>query len=109
LGSESSASFEPVASNDALAAKAFCGENHEQAEAFTSDRPLRVLHGEMGGVVLGLRQMATKRRLGGHKRKDAMIVCKYFENNAECIRYNEYLAAGYPIATGVIVKGARTI
>jgi len=53
--------------------------------------------------------MATKRRLGGHKRKDAMIVCKYFENNAECIRYNEYLAAGYPIATGVIVKGARTI
>ena len=32
-------------------------------------------------------------------------VCRYFENNQHRMKYNEYLAAGYPIATGVIEHG----
>ena len=34
-------------------------------------------------------------------------VCTYLENNAERMRYHEYLQAGYPIATGVIEGACR--
>ena len=34
-------------------------------------------------------------------------VCNYLENNAERMRYHEYLQAGYPIATGVIEGACR--
>jgi hypothetical protein len=89
------------------AAKVFCGENWEQAEAFTRDRLLRILQGEVQGVVFGLRQMISKRGLRGQKREEVMKVCSYFENNAHRMRYDEYLAAGYPIATGVIEGACR--
>ena len=36
-------------------------------------------------------------------------VCNYFENNASRMRYDEYLAADYPIATGVIEGACRHV
>jgi hypothetical protein len=90
-----------------LAAKAFTGTNWEQAEAFARDRLLRILQGQVNGVVLGLRQMATKRNLRGQRLKDVTTACNYLENNAERMRYDEYLAAGYPIASGVIEGACR--
>ena len=41
--------------------------------------------------------------------KTIATVCGYFENNAERMRYDEYLAAGYPIATGVIEGACRHV
>lgn len=90
-----------------LAAKAFCGVNWEQSEAFARDRLLRILQGKVHEVVFGLRQMATKRRLRGKRLKDVMTVCRYFKHNAKRMRYDEFLAAGYPIATGVIEGACR--
>jgi hypothetical protein len=90
-----------------LAAKAFCGVNWEQAEAFARDRLLRILQGEVQGVVLGLRQMATKRGLRGQRLRDVTTACNYLDNNAGRMRYDEYLAAGYPIASGVIEGACR--
>jgi hypothetical protein len=90
-----------------LAAKAFCGANREQAEAFARDRLLRILQGDVSGVVFGLRQMATKRRLRSQTLKDVTTACHYLENNAERMRYDEYLAEGYPIASGVIEGACR--
>ena len=34
-------------------------------------------------------------------------MCGYFEKHAHRMRYDEYLAAGYPIATGVIEGACR--
>ena len=90
-----------------LAAKAFCGANKEQAEAFAYYRLLRILQGDVSGVVLGMRQMATRRRLRGQRLKDLATACNYLENNAERMRYDEYLAEGYPIASGVIEGACR--
>ena len=36
-------------------------------------------------------------------------VCNYLANNAERMRYHEYLQAGYPIASGVIEGACRHI
>ena len=57
---------------------------------------------EVSGVIRGLRHMATQRNLRGTARKNVQTAATYFEKNAHRMRYDEYLAAGYPIATGVI-------
>lgn len=90
-----------------LAAKAFCGSDREQAEAFARGRLLRILRGDVYGVVFGLRQMATKRRLRGQQLTDVTTACNYMGKNAERMHYDEYLAAGYPIASGVIEGACR--
>ena len=51
--------------------------------------------------------MATEHGLRGQKLKDVKKACNYLENNLERMRYDEYLAAGYPIASGVIEGACR--
>jgi hypothetical protein len=88
------------------AAKVF--HNHqEHREAFAHERLLRILRGDVLGVVMGLRRMATQRGLRGAQLKEITTVCNYFVNNAARMRYQEYLQAGYPIATGVIEGACR--
>lgn len=79
----------------------------EHQEAFARDRLLRILQGDVRGVVSGLRQMASKRELAGTRRKEITTVCRYLENNADRMHYDEYLRAGYPISTGVIEGACR--
>lgn len=88
------------------AAGAFQSDS-EQREAFVRDRLLRILQGDVRGVITGLRQMATKHRLTGQKRREVTVVCGYFENNVRRMRYHKYLREGYPIATGVIEGACR--
>lgn len=84
-------------------------QHREQQEAFVEDRLLRILQGDVTGVVTGMRRMATQRGLKGEQRKEIRTVCNYLENNAERMRYDEYLRAGYPIASGVIEGACRHI
>ena len=88
------------------AAKAFHSVS-EYCGAFARDRLLRILQGDVRGVMTGMRQMATKRGLTGKKLQEIATVCGYFENNVHRMRYNEYLREGYPIATGVIEGACR--
>ena len=88
------------------AAGLFCSDE-DTRKAFTRDRLLRILRGEVLGVVRGLRQMGTTRKLKGDPLKDLNRICRYFENNACRMRYDEYLRRGYPIASGVIEGACR--
>lgn len=88
------------------AAKVFHA-HEEQREVFTRERLLRILQGQVRSVITGLRQMASRRGLTGKERKDIATVCNYFAKNASRMRYDEYLRAGYPIATGVIEGACR--
>jgi hypothetical protein len=81
----------------------------EHREAFAQDRLLRILQGEVRGVVKGLRRMATERGLRGVELKEIQTVCNYFARNAHRMRYDEYLRAGYPIASGVIEGACRHV
>jgi hypothetical protein len=90
------------------AAKAFYSHREHQ-EAFVQDRLLRILEGDVAGVITGMRRMATQRNLTGQQRKQITTASNYFEKNAERMRYDEYLQAGYPIASGVIEGACRHI
>ena len=58
-------------------------------------------------MVGGLRQMGTKHELKGAKLKKLDAICNYLQRNRFRMRYDEYLAAGYPIASGVIEGACR--
>jgi hypothetical protein len=89
------------------AAHVFHAEKSQAAEDFVRDRVLRVLQGKAAGVLRGLREMGTKHNLPSAKKKTLAGVCRYLEANLERMRYDEYLAAGYPIASGVIEGACR--
>jgi hypothetical protein len=76
-------------------------------KAFTRDRLLRLLRGEVGGVIRGLRRLGTQRKLSGKAAEDLRRICGYLEKNADRMRYDEYLRRGYPIASGVIEGACR--
>jgi hypothetical protein len=89
------------------AAHVFYAEKSDHAEQFVRDRVLKVLEGKGALVIRGLREMGTKRKLTGSKKATLTKVCAYLENNLERMRYDEYLAKGYPIASGVIEGACR--
>ncbi len=61
-----------------------------------------ILQGGVSSVITGLRIRLTKNRIRGNRRKNVEKAITYFENHKEYMCYDEYLAAGYPIATGVV-------
>jgi hypothetical protein len=88
------------------AAKVLCQGKAAQ-EVFIRDRLLRILKGEVHAVIRGLRRMATVQKLSKEKRADVDTACGYFTAHADRMKYDEYLAAGLPIATGVIEGACR--
>ena len=84
------------------AAHCFHPEGSQQAEEFVTVRLKRILEGDVGRVIGGLRQMATKHNLRGSRKKRLDASVKYLENNRTNMRYDEYLANGYPIGSGVV-------
>lgn len=89
------------------AAYCFYPEGSEQAKAFVTDRLERILEGEIGRVIGGLRQMATKRKLKRSKQEKLDEVLGYFQRNRRHMHYDEYLSAGYPIGSGVAEGACR--
>jgi len=89
------------------AAHLFHKEGSRDAEEFVRERLLRVLQGKAAGVIRGLREMATKRGLSGASQRALAKVCHYLEQNLSRMHYDEYLAAGYPIASGAVEGACR--
>jgi hypothetical protein len=91
------------------AAALFHQRGSRAAKTFVRDRVLRILKGEVEGVIRGLRRMATTHRLSAKRQHEVEKICTYFEKNRERMRYDEYLQAGYPIASGVIEGACRHV
>ncbi len=87
----------------------FCKKGTPQAVRFAKDRIGRLLKGEVDGVIRGLRWKGTYEKLTQKELKELERVCGYFENNRHRMAYDEYLAAGYPIASGVIEGACRNV
>ena len=58
-------------------------------------------------MIGGLKQMATKQDLKGSKSKQLSAVIGYLERNRRFMRYDKYLAAGFPIGSGVAEGACR--
>jgi hypothetical protein len=91
------------------AAHLFHPEGTGAASQFVRQRLGRVLEGSAGRVLGGLRQMGTKHGLKGVPKQRLGRLCEFLENNLHRMRYDEYLRAGYPIATGVIEGACRHV
>lgn len=89
------------------AAHVFHAEGSPAAENFVTDRLRMLLEGDVGRVIGGFKQMLSKHSFAGSKRRALDAVITYYENNREHMRYDEYLAAGYPIGSGVAEGACR--
>ena len=67
----------------------------------------RLLEGKVDAVIRGMRYQATQRGLKGQERKTVRGAAEYFERNRDRMKYDEYLAAGYPIGSGVVEGACR--
>jgi hypothetical protein len=77
------------------------------AHQWVEERLKRLLEGKVDAVIRGLRYQATQRGLKGPKRKTVRDAADYFEGNRDRMRYDAYLAAGYPIGSGVVEGACR--
>jgi len=84
------------------AAHCFHAVGSDAAEEWVVERALEVLRGKASDVARGMRQSATKQNVAGRRRKGVDDCARYLLNHKRYLRYDEYLAAGYPIASGVI-------
>ena len=89
------------------AAPVFYPEQTPERDAWVSRRLLKVLQGYASQVAGGIRRSATLRGLTPEQRKPADTCANYLLKYAPYLRYDQYLAAGLPIATGVIEGACR--
>ncbi len=89
------------------AAWSFFAEGDPAAEGWVKDRALAVLDGRARSVAAGIRRRATAEGLANTKRKKADDAARYLTNKAGYLDYPTALAAGWPIATGVIEGTCR--
>ncbi len=90
-----------------IAAHCFCAEGSEGAKTFVTERLRRILEGQVGRVIGGLKQMATKHKLGKARREQLSSVIGYLHRNRRFMAYHECLAHGYPIGSGVAEGACR--
>lgn len=87
------------------AAWCFFDKGDEAVEVWISKYAIKLLKGGSSQVAKGLRQSATKRKL---TKRDGVDSCaKYLLNNKSRLRYDEALAEGFPIASGIIEGACR--
>jgi hypothetical protein len=89
------------------AAWSFFDAGDRAAEAWVGERLLAILGGRASQVAAGIRRSATRRGLAGRQREGADACADYLLKYAATCRYDDYLASGLPIASGVIEGACR--
>jgi hypothetical protein len=89
------------------AAWAFFDKGDPKAEAWVNERFIWVLEGRSSIAAAAVRRSATNRKLKKADREAIDTCCDYLLNKAPYLHYDEYLAEGFPIATGVIEGACR--
>ena len=82
-------------------------EGSDEAEAYVEERLRELLEGRAGAVIEEFRRCIARQHLRGNKRQVVKSAIEYLENNREHLKYDEYLAAGYPIGSGVAEGACR--
>jgi len=89
------------------AGRAFHPKSGEELERWVRVRILEILRGNAGYVAGGIRRSATVRDFASTDRKPVDVCANYLLTYAPYLKYNHYLAQGFPIATGVIEGACR--
>jgi len=91
------------------AANALCGEQSKEGTRWVQRKLTEILHGRVGYVIGGLRQILTKRRLRKSVRETLAKVITFFQNHRRWMQYDAYLAAGLPVGTGVVESACGSV
>lgn len=89
------------------AAHVFYTVGSTDAENWVGEKLLGILSGKVSTVASGMRRSATNRDIEEKKRKPVDRCANYLLKHKDYLRYNQYLEAGFPIATGVIEGACR--
>jgi hypothetical protein len=89
------------------AAHCFHKEGSPGAAGFVEHRLRDLLQGRVGSVITGLRRRLRSGDLKGERRRVVRSAVESLANNREHMRYDAYLAAGYPIGSGVAEGACR--
>ena len=89
------------------AGHALAAEGSAELEQWVLQRLGRVLEGRAPHVAAGMRRSATKRRLATRKREPVDRCANYLLKYQDYLAYDQYLAAGFPIGSGVIEGACR--
>jgi hypothetical protein len=89
------------------AARALNGEDKTATETWVRERMIEILRGRSSVVAAGMTRSATLRGMNSEERKPVDDCAHYLLKYSDYLRYDQYLAKGYPIATGVIEGACR--
>ncbi|MFD9822243.1 ISKra4 family transposase, partial [Streptomyces violascens] len=89
------------------ASRCFHAPADTDAEDWIAVKAARILRGCAQQAAAEIRAEADHHKLTGDQRTAADKACHYLNNNADFVHYDRALAAGWPIASGVIEGAAR--
>jgi hypothetical protein len=89
------------------AAKLLYGAKGKEVVPFVRQRVTQVLEGKVETVIRALHWLGKQLGLSGAKKKAMARISSYLNKNRQRMRYDLYLRAGYPIASGVIEGACR--
>lgn len=90
-------------------AHVFHPEASRPAADFVTHHLRMLLEGKVGYVIGHFRRLRNQHALGGSRRGVVSAAIRYYENNRRHMKYDEYLAAGYPIGSGVAEGACRHV
>lgn len=90
-------------------ANCLMGEKSTKRDDWVKNRVLRMLAGDTQSVITEFLELAEAPRTRKGARSVLRQVAGYYERNLPYMRYNEYLSAGWPIATGVSEGACRHV
>jgi len=85
----------------------FFSEGDPAAERWVAEKATAILEGKASTVAAAIRRKATRLRLDPSARANADRCSDYLLAKAAYLRYDQALARGWPIATGVIEGAVR--
>ena len=89
------------------AAWCFYEKGDRDAQVWVTERATAILDGKSSDVAAGIRRSATLQGLPQKERVGVDACCDYLIAKRPYLHYDDYLAAGYPISTGVIEGACR--
>jgi hypothetical protein len=89
------------------AARVLGGDSSREQHQWVGERLSGILQGKCVHVAAGMRRSATRRDLSQKQREPVDTCAHYLLKYKGYLRYHEFLAAGLPIATGVIEGACR--
>ena len=91
------------------AANALFGEQSKAGKHWLQQQLTAMLRGRVGYVIGGLRQILTKQRLRQSVRQTLAQVITFLHNHRRWMKYDQYLAMGLPVGTGVVESACGSV